>query len=63
MNGLCSKLDSVSAAVTTYGISAFAVQESKLCAKVPSSELAIPGYVLFCRDRSANGGGVALFAN
>ncbi len=63
VNSLRSKLDLVSASISAYDLSAFAVQESKLCKSIPSSELLIPGFELFRRDRSANGGGVAVFAS
>ncbi len=63
VNGFRSKLASIAATVSTYGILAFAMQESKLCASVSSFELAIANYILFRRDRSANGGGVCILAH
>lgn len=38
------------------------LQETKLHQGIKSTELAIPGYALFRRDRTANGGGVAVYA-
>ncbi len=63
INGLRSKFQLVVATMATYGIPVFALQETKLNSSVTDAELAIPDYTLFHKDRTANGGGVALYVH
>ncbi len=61
VNSLPSKLEEIKPLLQMHQFAAFAVQETKIDSKISQSELKIPGYQLFRRDRNRRGGGVALY--
>lgn len=61
-SGLRSKLDDVRIHAELYNPDVILIQESKLHQSIKNSELQVPGYSLFRKDRTANGGGVCIYA-
>ncbi len=59
VNGLLSKLAEIE--VRLQDLDAFLLQETKLDSSISDSELAFEGFSLFRRDRTRNGGGVAIY--
>lgn len=62
VNGLRSKLDIVRIHAELYDPDVILLQETKLHSSLKNSELQVPGYLLFRKDRTANGGGVCIYA-
>lgn len=60
IKSLIGKFYMLTALILTYKISICAVQETKLSSNVPDWNVSVPGYTIFRKDRSRNGGGVAL---
>ena len=61
INGLRGKLDALRVSVMVRKPAVVALQETKLNSSVTNRELALEGYRLFRKDRTSNGGGVALY--
>jgi exonuclease III len=61
VNGLRGKMNEILLRSNSYHPNIFACQETKIDRKTDSSSLTINGFKLFRRDRSENGGGVALY--
>uniref|UniRef100_A0A914D4P1 Reverse transcriptase domain-containing protein n=1 Tax=Acrobeloides nanus TaxID=290746 RepID=A0A914D4P1_9BILA len=62
VNSLCSKLDELRVICSVEDPDVFLLQETKRHENISDEELQIPGYNLFRLDRTANGGGVAIYA-
>ncbi len=58
---LVPKLDELSAVIEAHNPDVVSIVESWLCADIPDSELYIPGYQIFRKDRHRHGGGVLLY--
>jgi hypothetical protein len=63
LNGLRGKIEEIRLRIAASSPHVLACQETKLSAKVDSNTLSVTGYRLFRRDRTENGGGVALYVN
>lgn len=61
VNGMLSKLHLINSTLVLLSLDALLLQETKLDGSIPDSELKCEGYSLFRRDRTRNGGGVAIF--
>ena len=55
---LVPKLDELSAVIEAHNPDIVSIVESWLCADISDSELHIPGYQIFRKDRHRHGGGV-----
>ncbi|MCP3663540.1 MAG: hypothetical protein GY696_13790 [Gammaproteobacteria bacterium] len=62
VNSLPSKLDEMLPIFHSIEPAVFCIQETKLDAKISSTEVAVPNYQLFRKDRNRNGGGVGIYA-
>ena len=58
---LRGKLDHIRAICAEYEPAVFACQETKINKNVTDGELSVGGYILYRKDRTASGGGVALY--
>ncbi len=64
VNSLTSKIDSdIRPLLQLYSFAALALQETKLSSSIKDCELTVENYFIFRRDRTRNGGGVALYVH
>ena len=61
VNSLYSKIHEIEWFVGSARIDVLGLAETKIDDSISDSSISIPGFVLFRRDRSKNGGGVALY--
>ena len=55
------KFDELCLLVEAQNPDIISIVESWLCTDIPDTEICIPGYQLFCKDRNRHGGGVLLY--
>ena len=58
---LLPKFDYLISSVSIYHPHIICIVKTWLCSKISSTEIEIPGYQLYCKDRNRQGGGILMY--